>query len=86
MPLNAFLERIKHVDSARCPACGHAREDAKHFMLECPAYAHERWALLRNCKSKQPTMKDLLSEAKMMVPVANYIQATGRFEEGSEEK
>ena len=40
VPLNAFLERIKHVDSAQCPACRHAREDVKHFLLECPVYVH----------------------------------------------
>ena len=84
VPLNAFLERIKHIDSAQCPVCRHAREDTKQFLLECPVYAHERWALLRNCKTKQPTLQDILSKAKMMVPTSNYIQATGRFEEGGE--
>ena len=57
----------------------------KHYLLECPAYAHERWALLRSCKASQPTLKDILSGKEMMVLTANYIQATGRFEEGGEE-
>ena len=73
------------MDSAQCPAGAHTREDVKHFLLECPAYTHKRWALLRNCETKQPTLNDILSEVKM-VPTANYIQATRRFEEGSKER
>lgn len=86
VPLNAFLEKIKRVDEARCPACGHPKEDAKHYLMDCPKYAHERWALYRSCKAKRPTMKDLLNEESMMIPLANYIQATRRFEEGAGER
>ena len=86
VPLNAFLEKIKKTDSARCPACGHTKEDARHFLLDCPTYAHERWSLFRSCKAKQPKMSDLLNEEEMMVPMANFIQATRRFEEGTGEQ
>lgn len=40
---------------------------------------------LKNCKVKHPTLKDILGNEKMIVPLANYIQATHRFEEGREE-
>ena len=79
IPLNVYLERFKRADSARCPACGHPREDAHHFLLECPAYRHERWTLLRHCKSREPRMKDIINRSELAVPLANYIQATGRF-------
>ena len=45
VPLNAYLERFKRADSAQCPACGHPRENAQHFLMDCPAYKHERWLL-----------------------------------------
>ncbi len=81
IPLNEYLERFKRVDSARCPACGHPKENAQHFLFDCPAYAHERWALLKHCKTKDPKMKDILNNSKIAVPLANYIQATGRFDQ-----
>ena len=49
-PLNGYLHWFKRVESARCPACGGARETPEHFILRCPKYAHERWALLRHVK------------------------------------
>ncbi len=42
-------------------------------------YAHKCWALLKHCKTKDPKMKDILNNSKIAVPLANYIQATGRF-------
>ena len=40
VPLNSYLERIGRSNDASCPACGHFREDTRHFLLDCPAYAH----------------------------------------------
>ena len=80
VPLNAYLERFKRADSANCPACGHPKENAQHYIFDCPAYKHERWALLNHCKAREPKMKDLLNSADMAIPLANYIQATGRFD------
>ena len=42
VPLNAYLHRFKRKESAQCPACGARKETPQHFLLECPAYAHER--------------------------------------------
>ena len=81
VPLNAYLERFKRADSARCPACGHPRENTQHYILDCPAYKHERWTLFNRCKAREPKMKDILNDADMAIPLANYIQATGRFEQ-----
>jgi len=44
-PVNQYLKRMKRVDSARCPACRDKEESPEHFMLRCPSYTHERWAL-----------------------------------------
>jgi hypothetical protein len=80
-PLNRYLKRIRRVDSARCPACGEETESADHFLLRCPSYAHERWTLARLAgkKRKPLTLKTLLGDPEFILPLASYIQATGRF-------
>ena len=80
VPLNGFLHRIGKVDSPRCPACGEARETAEHFILRCPNYAYERWALHKHTRSNAPSLEDILSDPKLTIPLINYIEATSRFE------
>jgi ribonuclease HI len=80
-PLNGYLHRFKKVDSPRCPACGEERETAEHFIKRCPSYAHERWALTRHYRFSDPTMEDILSNPETIVPLVNYIEATGRFKD-----
>ena len=48
--------------------------------MDCPAYKHERWMLFRQCKSREPTLKDLLNREETMILLAKFIKATGRFE------
>jgi hypothetical protein len=79
VPLNAYLFRFGITESAQCPACGEAREMADHFVLRCPKYALERWALLRHIKDATPKLEDVLSNPKLIMPVANFIAATERF-------
>jgi ribonuclease HI len=80
-PVNQYLKRIGRVDNARCPACGDDEETPEHFLLQCPSYAHERWALAQNVKKKRQnmSMKTLLGNPELVLPVANYIEATNRF-------
>lgn len=78
-PLNYYLHRFKKVDSARCPACGAERETTEHFVLRCPKYDHERWPLLQRIKDNTPKLEDILSNAKLMLPLFNFIDATERF-------
>jgi hypothetical protein len=77
-PVNQYLKQIGKVDSARCPACRAEQETIKHFLLKCPNYAHEQWALERQARKlhKHLTMETLLGEAEMVHPLANYIEAT----------
>ena len=86
VPLNGYLERFKRTDSARCPACGHPRENVQHFLMDCPAYKHERWTLYRQSKIREPTLKALLNKEESAIPLAKYIRATGRFEVPGQEK
>ena len=81
VPLNAYLHKFKLVDKPQCPACGADKEDAEHFLLKCPAYAHERWALLQSAKKKKQllTMESLFGDRDLTIPLANFIEATYRF-------
>ena len=86
IPLNGYLKRFKRTDSARCPACGADEETITHFLLLCPSYAHERWALARQAKKnkKGMSLNALLGEPSLVIPLANYINATHRFTEHGE--
>ena len=79
IPLNSYLHKFKCVDSTRCPACGAAKETVQHFLLSCPGYAHERWALEKAIKCK-PNMKTLLGEQESALALKNYVYATHRFD------
>ena len=85
-PVNQYLKRIGKVDNARCPACGADEETIEHFLLYCPSYAHKRWAINQHAKhiKKQFTLSTLLDERDMMIPLTNYIDATGRFKDKGE--
>ena len=80
-PLNGYLHKIKRVDSANCPACGADDESNTHFLLTCQSYAHERWALAQQVKKikKSMTVETLLGMPEIAIPLANYIESTGRF-------
>jgi hypothetical protein len=86
-PLNYYLWRIKKVDNARCPACRAAEETINHFLLHCPSYVHERWALNQQAIKlhKQLTLETLLGIPDMVKPLANFLDATERFKSNSEE-
>lgn len=77
-PLNAYLHRFKRSDSASCPACGFHTENAQHFLLDCPAYAHERWALTRKRSPTDTDFAKIITNPKTAVQVATFIQETGR--------
>ena len=81
VPLNAYLYKFKLVDKPQCPACGGSKEDVDHFLLKCPAYAHERWALAQSAKKKKKllTIETLFSNQELTIPLANFVKATHRF-------
>jgi hypothetical protein len=78
---NQYLKRIGRVDSDRCPACRVDTETTEHYLLLCPAYTYERWALgMQARKQGKPfTLKTILGEQGMAIPLVNYIDAMHRF-------
>ena len=81
IPLNEYLNRFKLVDSPRCPACGFGPESVRHFLIDCPIYAHERWILEKWCRKKNTvlTMENLLANEEAIKPLTSYIYASLRF-------
>ena len=53
----------------------------RHFLLECPGYAHEQWALEKQLsrRKKEMTLENILGDAEAIVPLTNYINASYRF-------
>lgn len=86
IPFNGYLKQFKRADSARCPMCGADNESIGHFLLTCPGYAHERWALAQQVKKigKPLSLKSLLEESSLVIPLANYISAMHCFMAHSE--
>jgi ribonuclease HI len=85
-PFNSYLHRFQKTDSARCPACGDPKETAEHFLLLCPKYAHERHPLLARLNRTLPSVTELLSNKKLIIPLINYIEATERFGKQQEQR
>jgi ribonuclease HI len=78
--LNQYLFRFKKVESPQCPVCGHPEETAEHYLLQCLKYAHERWPILSRSNGRSSKFTKLLTNPKLLIPLANYIEATGRFD------
>jgi len=53
----------------------------EHFLLHCPNYAYECWALAQqaNKQHKRLSLETLLGTPDMAISLANYIDASGRF-------
>ena len=78
-PLNAYLFRFKRSVNAHCPACSHPNETPQHFLLDCPAYTHERWPLTAGKSQKKREYASLVGNSKNAIPIIDFIQATRRF-------
>ena len=53
----------------------------EHFLLICPSYAYEQWALAQqaNKLKKSISMKTLLGMPELIIPLAKFIDASGQF-------
>ena len=87
IPLNAYLHRFKLVNSAQCPACGAQRETTQHFVLECPAYEHERNKTLKPKRGRsEPKYAEILGRKNEAVVLAHYIMDTRRFDRDTQDQ
>jgi hypothetical protein len=62
------------------------KETPQHFLLECPAYAHERWKLRPKKGELELKFAELLANEKKTVALAHYMKATKRFSMEEQER
>jgi ribonuclease HI len=80
LPLNSHLYRIKKAESPSCPHCGDAVfETVFHFLIQCPHYRHERHILARKLKWKAMSMRNLLNDNDVLLPLLSYVHSTARL-------
>ena len=90
-PLNDHLFSFIHVvDSPEC-ACGHVRENNKHFLLDCPLFVNERVTMFAHLERIRfrTTVINLLygntqysdeTNCEAFTIIQKYISDTGRFQ------
>ena len=78
---NSYLKRINKVDSVSCLSCRAINETVWHFLLICPGYTYEQWALEARLREKHKHLiyNNILDNVGFFVPLANYINASHRF-------
>ena len=83
IPLNSHLYKFKRADKTNCLACGEDYETPLHFLLSCPIYAFEHWALERQVKKKKKSLslETLLGDPDLALLLANYIDGTNQFKQ-----
>jgi len=79
IPLNQYLFRIKKVDSPHCPHCPTVVETVHHFLLVCPHHLQARNGLIRRLGRRATSIPTLLSTPEAILPLAKYVDATGRL-------
>lgn len=83
IPLNQHLHRIRKVDVPFCPNCEkngkQIVESVKHFILECPTYAKERFWLRTKLGRGANSIKLMMSNEKTMKLLIRYVGKTERL-------
>ena len=54
-------------------------ESVHHYLIHCPAYKTQRCQLERKLKRDARSLRTLLTRPKVVAPLFQYINATGRF-------
>ncbi|KAL7280271.1 hypothetical protein ACG7TL_005184 [Trametes sanguinea] len=75
--LNAYLARIKAIDSPLCAACG-VPETVAHFLFSCKRFKEPRHQLRQAVKGPL-TLRNTIGSADARTAVLSYVEATGRF-------
>ncbi|KAJ7024995.1 hypothetical protein C8F04DRAFT_1269741 [Mycena alexandri] len=83
-PLNAYRHNIGAIGSPRCEACGAANETRAHYVLECPRWEPYRQPLHVACRKVglfgSIHLSPILSNPKLLGPLAGFVEATKRFD------
>ncbi|QRV94576.1 Reverse transcriptase from transposon X-element protein [Ceratobasidium sp. AG-Ba] len=79
IPLNAYLYRFGHAESASCPACNQRAETVEHYLMNCPAYEQERQRRNIAFPPSANSLPTLLSSKEAARHLITYVRETGRF-------
>ena len=73
-----------------CEKCGHEKEDAEHYFMQCPSYLNDRLLLFRATRHLHPLNVNTLLNGRNNLPdeenislfniVQKYIKNTKRFD------
>ena len=87
--LKSDLHHNLHVEPDSLCSCGHPREDARHFLLECPLHEVPRRELVFNLRTLGPLSAHKLLWGDHELPLRdnehiatclqNYVRQTKRF-------
>ena len=83
-----FLNKLR--PTATCDKCGHEREDAEHYFMQCPSFTNERLRLFRATRNLHPLSVNMLLAGKHSLSdednifvfnhVQTFIKDTKRFD------
>lgn len=79
VPLNAYLHRVKKVDSPTCPGCHQHRETVMHFILMCDTHKVARRAMFSAAGRDARNLGKLLTTPDLLPHLFRYIRDTGRL-------
>ena len=77
--LNAFLKKIKALDSALCKKC-HQPETIVHYLKYCKQYTEQCNHLRHKAGKASHSIHQLLGDPKIIPATLHYIQSTHHFD------
>ena len=79
--LNEYLYRFNKIETPECE-CGAEKETVDHFLLRCELYDEERDKLRMKVGAEGMIVSTLLGDKSIIKETAEYIEKTGRFNQG----
>ena len=79
VPLQSYLHRIQKAKSPICPFCNAAKETARHFLVDCSAFATQRAHLIHKLGYRARSVPYLLGQEDAIDLTLKFITATARF-------
>ena len=76
--LNAYLKRIKAVDSSLCQSCSEP-ETVDHFLLRCHRFRDARQVLRSKLRGQPLSLRTLLGMTRNLPALMSYVKATDRL-------
>lgn len=77
--LRQHLHRLRATDSPMCEHCQTVPETVAHYLLRCPRYSSERYLYLESLGLDFLVLDFLFSSSEALLPVFDFVRATGRF-------